>query len=336
MGRTTSGSRSRRIWIAAQGVSVLATLVLIAALALRPEPALRLLWKVLIPLVPAALLFSPLLWRNVCPLATLEMLAQKLVRNRPPARRWARAGAVAGIVLLAVMVPGRHLVFNTDGPVLAWTITAVAALAIGGGLAFDARGGFCNTVCPVLPVERLYGQSPLVDIGSPRCGRCTGCAPGCIDLGPRTAPFKAIGAAREGSDWTRTAFGSFAAAFPGFVLGYFTTADGLLSSAASMYAQVALLSGASWVLTTAIARTWKVGPEVALPVLGASAAGVYYAYAAPQLAVAVGLPEAGGVLRAAFLILIAFWWWQADRRRRDPNPADVRQTRLAAWLGSKG
>lgn len=336
MGRVTSGSRSRRVWIAAQGVGVLSTLLLITALALRPEPALRLLWKVLIPLVPAALLVSPLLWRNVCPLATLEMLAQKLVRDRPPARRWARVGAVAGIVLLAAMVPGRHLVFNTDGPALAWTMTAVAALAIGGGLAFDARGGFCNTVCPVLPVERLYGQSPLIDIGSPRCGKCTACAPGCIDIGPRTAPFKVMGAVREGRDWTRSAFGAFAAAFPGFVLGYFTTADGPLSSAGATYAQVALLSGASWLLTTAVVRKWRVGPEAALPVLGAMAAGVYYAYAAPQLADAVGLPRAGGLLRVAFLILIAIWWWQAERHRRGQIRMDVRQTRLAAWPGSKG
>lgn len=328
MGIAALGSRSRLAWTAAQAVGIAGTLFLLAGLVLRPEPALRVLWKVLIPLVPAVLLVSPLLWRNVCPLATLEMLAQRIAGERPPARRWARVGAVVGVVLLAVMVPARHLIFNTDGPVLAMTIAAVAGLSIAGGLAFDARGGFCNSLCPVLPVEKLYGQSPLLEVGNPRCARCTACAPGCIDTGPRTAPFRALGSARDGTGWTRTVFGAFAAAFPGFVLGYFTTADGPLSAAATVYAPVFAWAGASWLVTTAAVVRWRIRPEVALPALGAVAAGIYYAFAAPQLATAIGLPEAGNLLRAAFLTLVVAWWWRAERR--------LPQGRLAAWLGSNG
>jgi len=313
-----SGLGSRPAWKAAQAIGIVITGLLLAGLALRPEPSLLLLWKVLIPLVPAVLLISPLLWRNVCPLATLEMIAQGLAGDRPPARRWATQGAAVGVLLLAAMVPARHLVFNTDGPVLAATIAAVAALAIGGGMAFDAKGGFCNAVCPVLPVERLYGQSPLIEVGNPRCRACSGCAPACIDLGPRAAPLRALGTARRGADWTRTAFGAFAAAFPGFVLGYFTTADGPPGTALSTYAQVVAWSGISWIATTSAVVRWKIEPQKALPVLGAVAAGAYYAFAAPQLAAAIGLPEVGGVLRAVFLTLVGVWWWQADRRRREP------------------
>ena len=33
----------------------------------------------------------------------------------------------------------------------------------------ERKAGFCNALCPILPVERLYGQAPLVAAGNPRC-----------------------------------------------------------------------------------------------------------------------------------------------------------------------
>jgi hypothetical protein len=246
------------------------------------------------------------------------MIAGRFVARRPPAGRRARWGLGAGILLLAILVPGRHLVFNTNGPALAATIAAVALLAIAGGVAFDAKGGFCNTICPVLPVERLYGQSPLVTLENPRCATCTSCAPACIDVAPRTAPFRAMGR-REGGLWTRTAFGAFAAAFPGFVLGYFTTVDGPASTAPWIYAQIAGWCGISWIVTSLAVFARQVPPQKALPVLAALAAGVYYAFAAPKLAAGLGWEEGGDGFRIAFLTLVAVWWGLTERRRRGPT-----------------
>lgn len=307
---------AKTVWTFVQALGVVATTGLIAGLFLRPDASLSLLWNVVIPLVPAALLVSPLLWRNACPLATLELAAARLARDRPPARRWATRGAAVGILLLAVLVPARHVIFNVDGPALAWTIAGVGLIAIGGGVAFDAKGGFCNAICPVLPVERLYGQSPLLAISNSRCAACSGCAPACIDLGPRTAPLRALGSGREGV-WTRTAFGGFAAAFPGFVLGYFSTADGALSTAPWVYAQIAGWSGLAWIATTAVVVAGRVKPEAALPVLAALAAGLYYGFAAPRLAEGIGWAEGGSALRVAFLALVGGWWIRAERLRRD-------------------
>jgi len=47
--------------------------VLVAGLFIDPDLALFVLWNVLIPLVPVPLMVSPLIWRNVCPRATLNM-----------------------------------------------------------------------------------------------------------------------------------------------------------------------------------------------------------------------------------------------------------------------
>lgn len=130
-------------------------------------------------------------------------------------------------------------------------------------------------------------------------------------------------------------FGAFAAALPGFVFGYFTTADGPASTAPWVYAQIAGWSGVSWIATTVVAVKWTIEPDLALPALAALAAGVYYAFAAPQLVDAVALP--GEVVRAGFLTLVAVWWWRAERLRRvraRARPAD--QDVRATWSGSNG
>lgn len=85
---------SSLVWGAVQTAGVLATVGLIFSLIWKPEPALNLLWNVIIPLVPASLLISPMLWRNSCPLATLnhvssgrliELSKDNLIRCKYPA-----------------------------------------------------------------------------------------------------------------------------------------------------------------------------------------------------------------------------------------------------------
>lgn len=308
MTRTT-----RQLWSTAQVVGVVATLVLLAGLVLRPEPSLTILWKVLIPLVPASLLVSPLLWRNACPLATLDMLGDRIRSSRIAPARWASVTPALGIVLLAALVPARRVVFNTDGPVLAGVVMAVALAALALGVVFDSKTGFCNALCPVLPVERLYGQSPLIELEEARCGSCDGCTGGCLDLVPRKSAFHALGDGDRTRAWLTTPFGSFAAAFPGFVLGYFLTADGGWSSAPGVYATVALIALCSFVSVATITTAFGLSSRRVVPALAALAAGIYYWFSAEPLAAAVGMPPPSGeALRVAFLTLIAAWLWRTQ------------------------
>lgn len=215
---TGGGRIRRRLWGAAKLAALASTLVLLTALVLSPDTALDVLWKILIPLVPASLLASPMLWRNVCPLSTLNLAAEHalgswLPPRRPLRGRWATTSGVLGIGLLGALVPARHFVFNTDGPVLALTIAVVAIAALLAGLAFDAKAGFCNAFCPILPVERLYGQRPLIQVGNPRCATCTLCAPACIDLSPVKTVRQVLGPGRRSHAWLTSPFGAFAAAF---------------------------------------------------------------------------------------------------------------------------
>jgi hypothetical protein len=212
------------------------------------------------------------------------------------------------------MVPARRFLFNTDAAVLAVTVVAISGLALALGAVFDEKAGFCNAICPVLPVERLYGQRPLIDLGNPGCPTCTHCTQtGCIDLAPEKSIAQTLGPTRRSSAWTRTSFGAFAAAFPGFVVGYYTTQDGPLSSAGAVYLTVFGWALASWVITAAVVRVGGLSAARITPILAGLAVGLYYWFAAPLLAAGLSLEAAAWPLRLSFLTLVAVWLWQASR-----------------------
>jgi len=314
-----------RLWFIAQWAGVVITLALLAGLVLRPEVSLDVLWNVLIPLVPASLLVTPMLWRNVCPLATLNQ-----VSNRPGADRklgnglLLPAGAV-GMVLLVVLVSARRFVFNTDGTILAATIAAVAVLALVLGVFFDAKAGFCNSICPVLPVERLYGQSPLARLSNPRCTPCTNCtSKGCIDLSPQHSIGSTLGETAGSSGWLMSVYGVFAAAFPGFIIGYGTLTDGPLSTAGSVYLHIAMWCLGSYLVVAALTVVLRLSSAVAMVLLGTAAAGLYYWYAAATITAAFELPSAGMLaIRIVAFALVAVWAMKALPRALRPVDAAV-------------
>ena len=86
------------LWRTAQAVGVFATVALLVGLVVKAEIALDVLWNILIPLVPASLLISPAIWRNVCPLATINMLS-----NRSSGRRTLTANLTPTAGLLAIV-----------------------------------------------------------------------------------------------------------------------------------------------------------------------------------------------------------------------------------------
>lgn len=266
-----------------------------------------------IPLLPAVFLVNPMLWRNVCPLATLNHMTGRR-RGRQTLHDRYDAVWLIGIVLLAGMVPARRFLFNVQGGVLAGTIAAVGLLALVSGLFLSRRAGFCSAICPVLPVEKLYGQSPLFRLGSARCTDCNLCAgPACIDLAGGKSARQSLGAAR-GFRWLVTPFGLFAAAFPGFVIGYFTTANGGWSDAGGIYLHIAFWSAGSWLVAAALTRLAGLRAALTLVLLGGLSAGLYYWFVAPSLAAAYGAPGIGPVVvRVLALGLVGTWLWVALR-----------------------
>lgn len=184
---------------------------IVAALVLAPQVGLHALWNVLVPVAPALLALAPGLWRNVCPLGSTAMAlhhAGLSGRRKLPAA-WQPRFLFVGVCLLFLIVPLRHVVLNADGPASALALGAVALVAVTMGLVFESKSGWCSGICPVQPVEKLYGSSPLVSVPNAHCGSCRMCVPSC--------PESVASNGREVA-W-------FAAMFPGFVWGWFQTPD---------------------------------------------------------------------------------------------------------------
>ncbi len=308
---------SAGLWGVAQVMGVLLTLVLVGALWMYPDPTLNLLWNAVIPLLPAAFLVSPAIWRNTCPLATLNMMGGGRRTLKAAQMPWAGA---AGIALLLLLVPARRFAFNTDGHILAATIVAVAVLAVVAGFFFSAKAGFCNSICPVLPVERLYGQAPMMSVGNPRCGNCVGCAPsGCIDLVPFSAASQTLGRSAQSWRWLLTPWGAFAASFPGFMIGYFALEDGPLSQALAVYGTIAMWMAISYGVIMAIVLTRWIPTHGMIRFLGATALTLYYWLGAPALATAWNLPDGFTLgVRGAVVLLVSVWMLRT-RGARSPR-----------------
>lgn len=311
--------RARFLWSGARVTALVALLALVVGALVQPGATLPLFWNVVLPLVPAVLLISPGLWRGVCPVATLSMWT-----SRPEAPRIAlvpsRSIDVVAVALLFAIVPARHLLWNQSGTAFIGLLLVVGLLALAAGRLGPMKAGFCNAICPVLPVERLYGQAPLFQTPNARCAPCSLCTVrGCVDLVPTKAVAQVLGPDRRNTRWLGTGFGFFAAAFPGFILAYGLTPDGPLSSAGTVYGVMLVAVLASWALVTAVCVVGNVSARSMIPGLAAVSLGLYYWFAVPGLLTSLGFSGEGVVaVRFAVGLLLVVWgtrqWWVANQR----------------------
>lgn len=299
-------------------------------LVVRPDLGLLLTWKILVPLVPAVLLFAPQIWRNLCPIGVVNQLPSKLGfggKNRLSARAQRNAPLVA-IGLFFAIVPLRLTVFDQNGLALAVFVVALLAVAVVGGVLVTGKGGWCATLCPVLPVERLYGQQPILDAPHAHCDVCTGCIRSCYDLKPERSLDELVKGRNGKTGILRRPTGFFGVAFPGFVLGYFTAAtDAVAAGAGTLgaYGWVFAFALASALLAGAVQWLTKASDRRMVQASAALAAGLYYWFTVPAIIAALNealsISVATGVmwaLRLAFLSL-AVAWFVTTVRQHEPR-----------------
>ncbi len=219
---TFLSSRRRLAWRAAQTAVFAVGVGIVAALLFWPEVGLTALWNVLVPVAPALLVFAPGLWRNVCPLGSTALWSRHMglsARRKlsPTTQGWF---ALIGLTLLLTIVPLRHLVLDTSGPVTGLILIAVGLLSLAMGLAFEWKSGWCSGLCPVHPVEKLYGVRPAVSLRNAHCTECQRCTAVCPDstagMNPRCAPRT------KGHAITATVL---VGGFPGYIWGWFQVSD---------------------------------------------------------------------------------------------------------------
>ncbi|GMQ81490.1 MAG: hypothetical protein BMS9Abin05_0922 [Rhodothermia bacterium] len=291
------------------------TLGVVGGLFIEEELTLLILWSIIIPILPASFLISPSLWRAVCPLATANMLGNGLITKKEVSKEGLYRAEILALVLLLILVPARRFLFNIDGTVLAITILVLTVGALVLGFFFTSKGGFCNSICPVLPVEKLYGQKPIFNLQNPRCPTCDVCTTkGCIDLDPAKSINHSLGAHSTKRTWILRPFGIFAAGFPGFIIGYFTLEDTVLSNAAAVYIHILLFIVVSYVIVGIIVSFRRTPATTAAPILGAFAVGLYYWYSGPAISAALSAdPVVGTGIRVVGLLLVGYWFQRALR-----------------------
>lgn len=199
-------------------------------------------WKLIVPLVPTILLVSPSLWRNICPLAFINIAGnnfRRLIKLRISSRSMefalSKYGLHVAMFLLFLIVPGRLLIFNRNSEFLLLLLLLLAIASFLAGILFPYKSGWCSSICPVYPVEATYGLNPLILGENTLCRtqtaqgelNCLGCTRNCLDLKVTPGPRKTVG---SNAEWHPSpALSFFIGAFPGFVSAYW-----LLSNCAQL------------------------------------------------------------------------------------------------------
>jgi nitrite reductase (NADH) large subunit len=338
------------VWRGVQIVSVICFLALCTTLLIAPASGLFAFWNLIVPVLPALFLLAPGLWRNICPLAASNQ-ASRLLRitsgRRAPAWLTTHGYLISAVAFVAI-VTSRKVLFNSAATALAALLLSVIGLAFTGGLLFKGKSGWCSSICPLLPVQRLYGQTPFVLVPNSHCRPCVGCTKNCYDFNPPVAYQADLRDDDPGWSGPRKLF---AGAFPGLVLGYFSIPAPpaitvqqlylrfglfLLASAGSFFVLDAVLRGRSAMLAAAY---------------GAGALILFYYYQAVPITRSIERMTGADVhlavwpLRAGVLVLGLIWLWRTFRTERrviahsspaaGPVSLNAPQVRAAAGAGGR-
>jgi NADPH-dependent 2,4-dienoyl-CoA reductase/sulfur reductase-like enzyme/ferredoxin len=279
------------LWKLARVATLAGALALAVTLIVAPSTGLPLFWKLLVPLLPLLWLCLPGLWRNLCPLAASNQVPRVLgfTRGWTTPSFTPRWGYVIGIAAFVVLVPARKVLFNRSGIATGLLLLVVLTLAFTGGVLFKGKSGWCSTVCPLLPVQQLYGETPYVLVRNSHCEPCLGCAKNCYDFNPRAERLADLYDDPQYAAPRRF----FAAVFPGLVLGFFSMPYLPAQSTVWVYGRIALFVAAS-VAAFMFAETFlPISVHKLAAVFTATAFCAFYWYSVPTLVDTIGRSPGG-------------------------------------------
>lgn len=202
----------------------LATLGVVAGLASflvrDPEQGLKLFWTVAMPILPLFFAFAPGFWRQVCPMAFANQVPRTFGFSQGkslPKPVKAAAFLIASTTFFA-LVSLRPFLFNVSAGGTLALIGLALSFAFIGGVVFSGRSGWCGTLCPLAPIQRVYGLGPIVKVRNGYCDTCLGCQKNCYDFNPRAA---FVADFQDKDPFYLAQRRLFTAALPGFVIGFF-------------------------------------------------------------------------------------------------------------------
>ncbi|MEV6771743.1 FAD-dependent oxidoreductase [Nocardia sp. NPDC051030] len=271
-----------RVWQAVRFASIAAYLALVVTLFVRPAGGLFVFFGVIVPVLPGLFLIAPGFWRNTCPLAATNQLPRLFGFSRaanPP--RWLQERGYLIAVALFFGIAGSRLAgLDRSGLATGAVLLCVVAAAFTGGVALKGKSGWCSSICPLFPLQRAYGQTPFVTVANNHCQPCVGCAKNCYDFKPRAA-YQADLVDEPGWSAPRKLF---AAALPGFVLGFFLITGHTDLPVLQRYALLALFLLAAVGVYFALDSTTSLSPAMLAAGYIAVALNIFYWFAGAILA----------------------------------------------------
>lgn len=274
------------IWHALRVISVGTALGMCVILMLRPDLGLTLWWGLIVPSLPLLFFVAPGLWRNICPLAAMNQAPRLFgftYGNKLPS--WLRQNAyLIGIGMFLLFVTARKWLFNTNGPASAGLILFALGSAFVGGVLFKGKSGWCSSICPLLPVQRIYGQTPFLRVRNSHCAPCVGCAKNCYDFNPAVAYLADL----HDADRHYTGYRKFfVGIFPGLIVAFFQVPAPPAISIPQMYLRFAFAMlfslGTFYVLET----FFRVTTHKITTVFAAAALNLFYWFSFPNMATAL-------------------------------------------------
>lgn len=277
------GHDSSRLWTLARAASFLLCLCMLGCAYAAPGVVLACFWGLLIPGLPLVLVIAPGVWRNVCPLATANQLssARQWSRGTSPPHTMRVVAPLVSLGLLLSLVPLRRVLLDQNGHALGLFLVMVLCAAFSGGILFKGLSGWCGTICPLVQVERAYGQRPLLLVPSTRCSTCSGCVKNCYDATPRRA---ALNDFRDRRAVAYRARCLTAASLPWLTLSFFTVQDlqhWSLLAVLCIYGHVLGFVAIGCLLFVVLARLPRVDPRTLSLLHVALALNLFYAFVAP-------------------------------------------------------
>jgi nitrite reductase (NADH) large subunit len=295
------------VWRGLRAGSMVGALVVAGLLIAVPGAGLFVMWRVVIPTLPVLFMVAPGLWRNLCPLASSNQTPRALNITRAlPAPDWLKEyGYVIAFTLFGAFVVLRRLGLDDSGPLSALLLLGAMAAAFVGGMVLKGKSGWCSTMCPLLPVQRIYGQTPLALVANSHCQPCVGCVKNCYDFNPRAAYLADL---HDADGYWSGYRRFFVGAFPGVVFGFFVVPDGPALRILGGMALCAAVSVASFALLTTFVKR---SVHTLTTLYGAVAFSTFYWFAGD-----IGPDWLTWAIRVAAITLAATWFVRTLRKEQ--------------------
>ena len=209
-------------WRFAQAAVWLAGAGILFCLLFIPSIGVLLFWNILIPVAPALFVVATGIWRNVCPLATTNLLPRHLGLSKRKKLSVTQLGILnlIAVIALYIIVPLRHAVFNNNGFATGLLILSMVLSGMIMGFFFEWKSAWCSGLCPVHPVEKLYGGNVFRSMTNAHCDECMNCVIPCPDSTPHIHPGASIK-----TSYHRLSGSLIVGGLPGFIWGWFHVPD---------------------------------------------------------------------------------------------------------------